>query len=383
MFEDDSVTQVNAIEVRPAGGLPGGRSLTLRLRYGGVLVGYVETGSLYIQDHVSPEFTILREDAYAFPVLGRPSWSANATIPRESFAFQARIRVPRDQVVATGGELKAREPGDSLTTWSYQSVTAVPFLNIAIAPYRVLETPVARVYHFAEDSAGARLLGDAIAAALDRFARWYGPLGVSPRLTVMEIPQGFGSQASLEGGIIQTADAFRDRSELAQVYHELSHLWNVPDLERPSPRWNEGLAGFLQWRMAAELDGWNGWEGRFQRVRKSLLERCAAPAPCHRIPASRYGEAGLTDRSYQVGLLMFWALYQTLGAEGFDRAYRSFFQGHRETGARTSDLVNAFERESGRSAPIFADWLTTTRWYDRLAGDSTMSDLLARYPDGP
>ena len=40
--------------------------------YGRVSDG-VETGSLYIQDHVSRDFTILREDAYAFPVLGVPA----------------------------------------------------------------------------------------------------------------------------------------------------------------------------------------------------------------------------------------------------------------------------------------------------------------------
>jgi hypothetical protein len=190
---------------------------------------------------------------------------------------------------------------------------------------------------------------------------------------------GFGSQASLTAGIIQTADAFRTRSELRQVYHELSHLWNVPDLDLPSPRWNEGLATFLEWRMAAELDGWEQWDAQLQRAVKALLDRCAPPAACNTVPLQAYGQAGLTDRSYTVGLLMFYALYRVLGSEAFDRAYRSFVAQYRETGATTAALAAAFRRESPSCDAIFADWLTTTRWYSRLASGESVSHIIDSY----
>ena len=112
LYEDDSARQVNAIQVTPGRLLAPGDSLTITVRYGGVLVGYTETGSLYIQDHVSRDFTILREDACAFPVVGVPSWASNLTIPRESFAFTASITVPESLVVATGGELAGHQQRD-------------------------------------------------------------------------------------------------------------------------------------------------------------------------------------------------------------------------------------------------------------------------------
>jgi hypothetical protein len=378
VFQDDSSRQVNAIRVRPGRAILPHESLSLSVRYGGILVGYTETGSLYIRDRVSRDFTIIREDAYAFPVIGVPSHRVNRATPRGSFSFTANITVPADLVVATGGERTESSPRDSLTTWSYRSTDSVPFLNIAIAPYRVVERPGARIFYFPADSSGARMVDAAIAAATERYTRWFGPLGPGPRLVVMEIPEGFGSQASLAAGILQTADAFRDRSQLPQSYHELSHLWNVPDLDQPSARWNEGLASFLQFRMAAELDRPVAWDSVTARRAASLLSRCAALPGCDSIPFARYGVVGMTDRSYPVGMLMFYALYQVMGAEAFDRAYRDFVQRYFKTGARTADLVAAFRGVDPRSERIFTEWLLTPRWYARLAAES-LSQIVEDY----
>ena len=328
---------------------------------------------------MSRDFTIIREDAYAFPTLGIPSCAANRAAPRDSFTFAARVTVPPGLVVAMGGEQRERTQRDSLVTWGYSSTEPVPFLNITIAPYELLERSDAHIFYFPADAAGARALGQAISRAVERYTRWFGSLGRKPKLVVIEIPEGFGSQASLSAGILQTAGAFRDRSEVSQVYHELSHLWNVPDLERPSPRWNEGLASFLQSRMAAELDGWNQWDARTERIVASLKQRCMPPNPCDTVPLAAYGGAGLTDRSYSVGMLMFYALYQVLGQETFDRAYGTFFQQYRKKGATTSDLVAAFREVSPKSDPIFQDWLFTTRWYSLLSSGKSFRQIVSQY----
>jgi hypothetical protein len=379
LFQDDSTLQVDAVTVTPRAPVAPGDSLAIAVRYGGVLVGYVETGSLYIRDHVSREFTILREDAFAFPVLGVASWRANRAAPREPFTFGARVTVPADLVVAMGGEPVERSARDSLVRWNYRSTAPVPFLNIAIAPYRVLERAGTRVFFFPADSLGARSVEQAIAGAVDRYGRWFGPLGEEARLTVMEIPEGYGSQASLAAGILQTADAFRDRAQLRQLYHELSHLWNVEDRERPSPRWNEGLASFLERRVAAELDGWSDWDSLLARVEQRLRRACTSDAGCGAMPFAAYGAAGKTDLSYSVGLAMFYALYRTLGAEAFDRAYRDFFQAHRGTGAVSQDLAAAFHRADPRSDAVFADWFTTTRWYARLVAGESLARIAESY----
>lgn len=383
VFQDDSIRQVTAVVITPDRPVPPGDSLSIVVHYGGVLVGYTETGSLYIKDRVSRDFTIIREDAYAFPTVGAPSWKSRRAMATAPFTFMARITVPIGLVVAMGGEAGATARVDSLVSWTYRSVEPVPFLNITIAPYRVFESDRARVFSLPADSSGARMVALAVDSALERYTRWFGTLGRRPRLVVMEIPDGFGSQASLTGGIIMTADAFRDRAELRQLYHELSHLWNPPDLDQPAPRWNEGLASFLEWRMAAELDGWSGWEAQLQRSVQSLMRRCATAPRCDETPMMAFGGAGLTGRSYSVGMLMFYALHQVLGPEVFDRAYFDFFQRYRNSGAVTAELVAVFRRADARSERIFGDWLFTTRWYSRLAAGESLRQIVEGYRQPP
>lgn len=376
-FQDDSALQVKSIAVRARVG-PGASS-SLVVHYSGVLVGYTETGSLYIKDHVSPEFTIIREDAYAFPVVGVPSRATNRAAPREPFQFAARITVPREQIVAMGGERLENVSHDSETVASYRASGPVPFLNIAIAPYATLDSSGVRIFYFPADSTGARAVARAVALALERFQRWYGSLARDPRLTIMEIPEGYGSQASLTAGILQTADAFRDRSQLRQLYHELSHLWNVADRDRPSPRWNEGLASFLERRMAAELDSPTDWGASLERSVRRIDDACARPAPCDRVPFTDYGRAGLTDLSYSVGAVMFYALYATLGPDDFDRAYREFYQRFRDSSATSADLVAAFHGVNPAADRVFGDWFLTTRWYTRLRGGESVQQIVESY----
>ena len=376
-FRDDSVWQATSINVALPRPVPPGDLTTITVRSGGILVGYAETGSRYIRDAVSRDFTILRADAFAFPTLGVPFWSGMRSRPRDPFSFDLRLRVPAGLTVAAAGELVDTAKTDSSVVWSYRSLEPVPFLNIAIAPYDVITGAGTKIFFFPADSSGARTLQRAAKAAVDHMSRSYGAVELRHALVVTEIPEGFGSQASLTGGIIQTADAFQSRRELRQVYHELSHLWNPPDLDRPSPRWNEGFASFMQWRLAEELDGSTERAAQIERAFASLRARCIGP--CASTPLSEYGARGLTDLSYPVGMLMFEALYSVLGADRFDTTYARFFQAHRDAGGRMTDLIAAFAESDPRTRRIFSEWATSTRWNERLRGGETFAAIVSSY----
>lgn len=378
-FVDDSSMQLNAVVVDAGHAIAPGDSFTLVMHYGGVLVGYVESGSLYIKDHIDREFTIIREDAFAFPRAGVLSHQLNRRALRPDFTFDARITMPKGGVVAAGGEPLPTVEHDSLVTWHYRSRTAVPFLNITIAPYKVIENTTARIYFFPQDSVGAAMMQTSIGGAVNSLGRRFGRLDHASQLVVMEIPEGYGSQSSLVAGIIQTADAFRDRGELRQVYHELTHLWNVTDRDVPSPRWNEGLASFLQWSLASELDGWDDWDARLNRSVGALLDGCTKSPSCQQIPMAQFGTAALTDRSYTLGMLMFFALHDVLGEDLFNRAYANFVTEHRQSGGTTQEMAHAFRAVSAKSEPILSDWLFTTRWYSRLSRGETFRQIVESY----
>lgn len=367
VFEDSPRRQVNHVVVTLPDPLAAGETIRVRLDYGGYLVGYTETGSIYIKDRVAPDFSILREDALAWPSLGTLSRRANRMAPRPDFTFTARITVPEGQTVASGGRLVERTTRQGRTTFTYESVAPVPFLNLPIAPYALLSDQGVRVYFFPEDSVGARRVLASATRGLELLERWFGPLGTTPDLAVMEIPEVWGSQASLSGGIIQTADAFRDPNRMTALYHELSHLWNAPDADQPSARWNEGLATFLSERMAAELDGRNRLTENVARTASRLISSAEINPVLAEVPFLRYGEAGATDLSYRVGFLMFYALFETLGAERLDAALGGYYQDHRERGGTFLELLGRIQTESPRDLDGFFDtWVHTTGWLDEL-----------------
>ncbi len=376
VFTDSPRQQVTHVRIRLPQALEPGGQTRLTLEYGGYLVGYTETGSLYIQDRIHEDFSILREDAFAWPALGTLTRSVNWVAPRSDFDFVARMNVPDRFTVASGGTLVERTVQNGRATFVYASVAPVPFLNLPIAEFGMTERAGVRVYFLPEDSVGAQRVLERAVGGLALLESWFGPLGVEPDLAVMEIPDMWGSQASLTGGIIQTASAFKDVRYMSQLYHELTHLWNAPDTDRPSARWNEGLATYLSRRMAARLDSWDGMEKYAQDIVTGLLENAGRTPEVAAVPFGRYGEAGVTGLSYRVGFLMFYLLHGSLGDEAFDAAVGGHYQAHRETGGSFEDLLARLDAAADKDlTPFFRDWVHTTAWYDRLADGASLSEL--------
>ncbi len=324
-------------------------------------------------------FTILREDALAFPSIGGTMNAANRKRPRPDFTYDAAVRVPSRYLVATGGAATRTPHEDGTTTWRYASGVPSPFLNIAIAPFDTIVDGGVRVFYFPADSAGARRLMTSAQTALRTLTQWLGPPRGVLTLTITEIPDGWGSQASLVGGIIQTASAFRDPTRLGELYHELSHLWNAPDTDNPSPRWNEGLAMLLQHLMRERLDGWTGRADFYEREIATVRASVAEDTSLGRVPFIDYGKRDMTGRSYVVGDLMFATLYDLLGEAQFDSVVGGYARQF-INGGTTRDFV-AFARRTASPdlSAFFADWMFTTRWSGLLATATSIRDLADHY----
>ncbi|MGE5415019.1 MAG: hypothetical protein ACM3NW_12640, partial [Syntrophomonadaceae bacterium] len=140
-FEDDPKRQANRVRVLLAPPLDPGASRTVEIAYAGYLAGYVETGALYIQDRISEDFTIVREDADAYPTLRPPSWEKIRAAPLPEFDYLARITVPETHVVANGGLLVERTARDRRATYVYRNLRPAWRMDFAIARFRTLEAP--------------------------------------------------------------------------------------------------------------------------------------------------------------------------------------------------------------------------------------------------
>jgi hypothetical protein len=301
-FEDFGKRQVNYVTVSLDQQLEPSDTATIELVYEGYLLGYAETGWRYVKDRVDSSFTIIRNDGLAFPLVGVPSLRANRSAGFPTFTYLARITVPASLTVANGGRLIERSVNDGDATFVYQSVKPSWRMDFAVADYRIIEHGQTRVVYFADDSVGAAGVMNAIQSTMRLYAKWFGPLKEEAGLTVIEIPDGWGSQADVTT-IIQTAPAFKDPRGYSRVYHELSHLWNVTPTDRPSPRWNEGLASFLAYLTAEELDGRTVLNERAALRMRQLRETFAEQPHYRETPLIDYGTAQLTDLSYRVGMV--------------------------------------------------------------------------------
>ena len=379
-FADEPKKQVTHALVSLPEPLPPGKATTLEMRYAGYLVGYTETGSIYIRDRIDEEFSILRVDAHAFPSIGVLSWMGNRMAPRGDFTFRAQITVPETLTVASGGELVERTVRDGRATFTYRSTAPVPFLNLPIAKYELLEQGGLRLYYFPSDHKGAKVIVGRVAEAVDLMTQWFGPLGQRPAFTIMEIPSGWGSQAHLAAGIMQTAEVFEDPSDLRELYHELSHLWNAPDIDQPSARWNEGLAMYLQSIMAERLDGWETRAEYLEHRAERLLRAFDTDPSAQGVPFADYGQNGLTDYSYATGLLFFFVLEELLGREELLAILRAHYQEHREGGTTFEDFEEALRGAASRDlGPFLEEWVHTTTWQDRLRSRDKVPGLAELY----
>jgi len=379
-FSDEPKKQVTHAVVSLEEPLPPGQSTTVELLYSGYLVGYIETGSSYIRDRIDEEFSILRVDAHAFPSIGVLSWMGNRMAPRGDFTFRAQITVPETLTVASGGELVERTVRDGRATFTYRSTAPVPFLNLPIAKYDLLEQGGLRLYYFPSDHEGAKVIVGRVEEAVNLMTQWFGPLGQEPSFAIMEIPAGWGSQAHLAAGIMQTAEVFEDPGDLRELYHELSHLWNAPDIDQPSARWNEGLAMYLQSIMAERLDGWDA-RAEYLEYRADRLLRAFDTDPSSQgVPFADYGQNGLTDYSYATGLLFFFVLEELLGQEELLAILRAHYQEHRDGGTTFEDLEEALRGAASLDlGPFLEEWVHTTTWQDRLRSRDSVPGLAELY----
>lgn len=378
-FEDWEALQINYVEIYPETPIAPGEEQTLVLEYEGFLFGYTETGMRYVQDRIDPEFTIIRPDSWGYPVVGYPSWKINRAAGLPAFAYRLHVTVPDSFVVANGGKLINRKRDDEHVTYTYENIKPAWRIDIAIADYRVREAGSNRVFYFPEDEEGAARVMDALQTTLDLYTEWFGPLQEYQGYTVVEIPDGWGSQADVTS-IIQTAAAFKEAERTLEVYHEISHLWNVEEKEALPPRWNEGLASFLQYLTVEKVEGRAVLDDALEHTTARLREAVQNRPHYQHIPLIDFGQEEVTGLSYRLGMVLFAVFYELVGEAQFNAIIGSFYQTYYASGATTDDFVNHAKHVSPVDLTrFFEDWIYGTESWTHIQNRASVDQIVQEY----
>jgi len=77
---------------------------------------------------------------------------------------------------------------------------------------------------------------------------------------------------------------------------------------------------------------------------------------------------------------MFYLLYETLGAEGFDAALGSYYRAHSHTGTTTREFADWLtEVAPALRETILEDWLFSTRGIERVTSGESLASMADEY----
>jgi len=365
----------------------------LEVTYDGPVCGYREVFP-YVQDRVSPDFTLLRRDEVLFvPVPATPSLDALRRIPDERFTFQLVITTDPDLTAVTAGEGASRLRG-SRRVHEWRSSAPDWRLDLAVGRYEVAVSSKwrgVRVFHFVGDEEGAQVCLRVGADVADLLTDWFGP--TSGGLNVIAVPDGYGGQASPTHILAERTGFVRKAGEtegqtyarvLGFVAHEIIHLWNVPSREViPSRFLDEGITHYLETAVSRFLLSSSAWARQRLEEYRACFQRGGEEA--QRTPLAEAGNSPARDaiaRGKGPWLLAVWE--ELAGLDTVLRTLRTFFEEHRSAGATLDDFATVV-RASGRGFAVerFLDeWIHTAASSSLLVSGENAPAIARRYRPG-
>ncbi|UCF43133.1 MAG: hypothetical protein JSV99_11230 [Planctomycetota bacterium] len=384
-FEDREKKKVNYIDVAARNPIPAGEKSIVQIEYEGQLGGYVDAGYRYVQDHISEEFTIIRPECHAYPIIGYPSekplYKSIMKYFKKGFDYWVEVTVPKDFVVANGGKLVGKTNENGMVSYTYKNIKPAWRIDVCVATYGILEDKESglKVYYFINDESAAKKVLDAMKRSHALFSKWFGELKNRGSLTVIELSNSYGSQVDVTC-ILLEREAFGEK--LYQVYHEVSHLWSPTSLDSlPSRFETEGLANFLQFLVGEKLENKEVLlEKGLEEKRRDFIKHCQWKPKLRDTPIADYGKQNLTDASYSKGMIAFYVLYRLVGEETFINIVRTFYQKHGESGATLEDFINVVKQLSRTDlTKFFGEWIYGVESSEYLLSSMSMEHIIAKY----
>jgi aminopeptidase N len=381
-FSDAASMQVNAANVRLPAPLPPDGRYTFMVKFSGQVYGYAEVMS-YVHDSVNEDYTLLRPDALAYPIVTTPSFASMIESERFPFTYTLAVEVPSAYVVASGGTLVEKREVKSITTFSFRSRGPTTRVDIAVAKFTILQNEPAHlsVYVLPADEEGGQHMLKAMEQVIDFYTKEFGPAAGGSGYTAIEIPDGFGSQAS-NFYFLQSAAAFRDASRLHEMYHEVGHSWNAvakPGVDRA--RWfDEAFASYFEALALRHFDGEKAFSERMEGYRERFRKNVQKDARAVETPISDYGKYELGDNSYTKGAWSLYVLHTLVGDADFRQIIRGLLTAHADTPVDFHDFALLAEQVSKRDLKVYFDeWIYGTESSKLLLGNSSIEEMTARY----
>jgi hypothetical protein len=388
-FPDNPIWQVNAIQITLPAPLDSGKTTTIHLKYAGALFGYREV-MLYVRETISEDYSLLRAESMPYPMIGTPSYAGWRCALQNKFGYEIETTVPAGYITpCVGDQVGEPQTKDGKTTFRCTGPPASNTINIAIAKFHVIEDPERklRVYATQADAeAGVRVMNE-MRRALDFFTSYFGPppkigtMGAHSGLTVIEIPDGWGSYG-LRGYIFQSAAAFKDPKNAGELYHEVGHVWNamIADRIQRTRYFDEAFASYFEALAVRQYEGEQAYRELLDSYRDTYVQRVNRDPLGKTTPIVDYGKYEIGVFSYSKGAWSLYVLHEIVGDDKFKQIVRTFLAEFGEKPADFKDFQQVAEAVSSRNlSKFFDDWIYGAASSELLLDKIVITEIVKRY----
>ncbi len=380
-FKEVPTWQANLIRIELPKPLLASKSITVVMKYGGSVYGYPEVLP-YVQDRIDEQYSLIRPDALAYPMLSLPSFPILLASYQSKFTFDIHATVPSGYVVVCGGRLIDSTSNDDSVTFKFESKGPVSRMFIAAAKFKVLSDnkEYLSVYYLPEDEQGAAYVLQEMKRVIKLYSSLFGQVRSYKGYTTIEIPEGWGSQAD-EYSILQAASAFK-AGKISEVYHEIAHTWNVkakPEVQRC--RWfDEAFAMYFEALAIREFKGDSAFQKHMEGLRERWIQRATKDRKNFDTPIAEYGKQELGQNSYTKGAWSLYVLHQLVGEEKFRQIIRTLLAEFTDKPADFKDFQDVAEKVSRKNLTKFFDeWIYGSRSSQLLVNKEPINAITNRY----
>ncbi|MGB7295248.1 MAG: M1 family aminopeptidase, partial [Candidatus Aminicenantales bacterium] len=346
------------------------------------LWGYPEVMA-YVRDRIDEDYSLLRPDSLAYPMLAPPSFQGKMAAYRSQFSYRVEAEVPEGFVVACGGRPVEIAKKDGVEVFIFESFKPTWRVDVAAARFKVVEEKDAgiRIYVIPGDEAEAPRILETAKKSFLFFARLFGELDDLPGFTIIEVPEGWGGQAS-DYYVLQPAAAFRDVKRTSELYHEIAHNWNVrvkPAVQR-CRYFDEAFASYFEGLAIREFEGEKTFLDYMERRRDRFLQSCERDGVDCSTSIADYWKEERGENSYTKGAWSLYVLHQAVGDEGFRSLISGFLREYRVRPADFRDFQVFAEKSAGRSLDrFFKEWIYGAESSRQLREKVAVDEIAERY----
>ncbi|WIV12383.1 M1 family aminopeptidase [Proteiniborus sp. MB09-C3] len=380
-LKDEKDYYVNNIDVKLKSILKPDEKIKLYIEYEGSINGYSHIMG-YVKDRVDKDFSILRPDSHAYPIISQPFFESILKSYENTFLYKITIDVPREYTVGCGGVLKEVIYGKSRNIFQYSCEFPTWRFDIGIAQYSLIEDKDMnlKIFAFPEHRDNAEnVVKKELKRAFDLFTALFGDYRKDSYFTVIEIKESYGSQAGDNYIMMEEHGFSNDTKKLTHLYHEIGHIWNV------KVRYNIQLARFFDEAFASYFEalaikrfyGDNAFKEKMELYRRYFISEVDRDKINYYTPICEYGKYKIGHNSYTKGPWVLYVLNEVVGDETFCKIIKNFLNAFKDKEADFKD----FQRVANETSHIdleefFSQWIYGIESSECLYGGKDLSYMI-------